>query len=134
MSLLFEGAPPPVTPQDGSTDQLAGVLVALDLQRVSIRRDGDRLIARPAEGQHLDAETRSLLAESKRRLLEHLALSELERRAVLLGAYESVLATFGRDVQGLYTSDGRQSETALQAERGFTAALCRYEAISLEAL
>lgn len=109
---------------------LAGVLVALDLQLVAIRRNGDRLIAGPAEGQSLDADTMTLIRQSKPQLLEHLALSESERRAALLGAYESVLATFGRGVQALYVSDGRQSETALQAERGFKAALARYEILA----
>jgi virulence-associated protein VagC len=123
MSLLFEGAPPPVTPQDGSTDQLAGVLVALDLQRVSIRRDGDRLIARPAEGQQLDAETRSLLADAKPALLEHLALSESERRVALCAAYESVLWEVGRQVQA--------GQVPLQ---GWLAALAKYEALSAGSL
>lgn len=106
-----------------ASPDLAGVLVALDLQRVALRIDGERLIARPAEGTTLDAETTALLRASKAQLLEHLALSDQERHRRLCAAYESVLFEVGRQVQA------GQADLA-----GWKVALARYETLSQEGL
>ena len=111
-----------------ATDQLDGLLVALDLKGIALHlaRDGSPR-AKPPEGMPLDSETRGLLTANRDALLAYLRLDGTERRLRLTAAFAATLWPLGKQVQALAAERGWEDAEVVAMKAGWLMGLRRLE-------